>query len=238
MGRGATSVANVTSGRGQGAAKVAAVVSIAGNSDVDPTTALLHQVVPYDDEDVVLGIPKAPILSGHEPQTTYKVTLKIPSYDPETDLWQRYTQQVEFYMEAIFPGTTFDLTSTTLVYTPQQDKTLYKVLCLGICKQHWETLEEQFKGRGAEGFRHLDQQERGDIHRRKADAHYNKENLRFTEEMDVNTYSNKLHKLHKDLIKLGIESRETCAMNLILSQVTRLPARFTAFAHEQQRTYL
>ena len=61
-GSGIPSAAQAISNRDQGAAEVAAVVSIAGTSDVDPTTALLHQVVPYDNE-VVPEIPKAPILS-------------------------------------------------------------------------------------------------------------------------------------------------------------------------------
>ena len=46
-GSGVPSVTQVISNRDQGEAEVAAVVSIAGTSDVDPTTALLHHVVPY-----------------------------------------------------------------------------------------------------------------------------------------------------------------------------------------------
>ena len=47
-GRGVPPVAMATPDRDPGAAEVAAVGSIAGTSDVDHTTALLHQVVPYD----------------------------------------------------------------------------------------------------------------------------------------------------------------------------------------------
>ena len=53
-GSGIPSVTQPTSNWDQGAAEVDAVVSIAGTSDVDPTTALLHHVVPYGN-GVVLG---------------------------------------------------------------------------------------------------------------------------------------------------------------------------------------
>ena len=60
-GRGVPSVANATLDRDQGAAEVAIVESIAGTPDVDHTTALLHQVVPYDNR-VVPGSPQAGFL--------------------------------------------------------------------------------------------------------------------------------------------------------------------------------
>ena len=92
-GRGAASVANATSGRGRGAAEVATVGSVAGTSEVNPTTAQPNQIVLYEEEDDVLGAPQTPVLSGHGPQTTYRVTLDRPSYDPtKNDLWERYTQ--------------------------------------------------------------------------------------------------------------------------------------------------
>ena len=236
-GRGVPSVVMATPDRDPCAAEVAAVRSIAGTSEVDHTTALLHQVVPYDNR-AAPSPPQVGSLSGNGPQMTYQVTLEIPSYNPDTDTWQRYTRRLEFYMQTIFPGTKFELTSSTLEYTPIQDQALYNVLLQGVTQEHFETLEEQFQNKGAEGFRYLDQQELGDIHKRRADAIYNKDNLWFTEEMKINTYANKLNKVHKDLIKLNIETQETCARKLLMKQVNRLPSRFSEFAREQRKKYL
>ena len=66
-GRGVPSIAMATSDRDPCAAEVAAVESIAGTLDVDHITALLHQVVPYDNR-VVPGPPQAGILRGYGPR--------------------------------------------------------------------------------------------------------------------------------------------------------------------------
>ena len=236
-GRGVPPVAMATPDRDPCAAEVAAVGSIAGTSEVDLTTARLNEVVPYQNR-VDPTAPLAGFLSGHAAQMTYQVILEIPRYDPGNITWQRYTRNVEFYMQTIFPGTSFDLNSPTQQYTPAQDQALYNILLQGATQEHFETLEEQFQNKGAEGFRHLDELELGDIYKRRADAVYNKDNLWFTEGMNINTYGNKLNKVHTDLIKLGIETQETCAMKLLKKQVNRLPSRFSIFAREQQRKYL
>ena len=173
-------------------------------------------------------------LRGHGPTVAHQVTVKVPRY-VDNPVWERYQQAVEFHMETIFPGKTFELSSPHQTYTTLEDRTLYKVLCGGVNNDHWTTLERRYKGRGAEGFRALDQQVRGDIHQRKARARVEEQNLRFTEQMDVATYSNKLHQVASDLIEYDIHTPERCALELLLTQTSRLPARFSIFARDQKK---
>ena len=227
--------------KGHGAPQAAAVGATPGIPDVNLSTAQPNQVVLYEDVETAQGLPESQILRGHGPSLRPKMTLDIPLYKPGTtgeNKWARYTQMLEFYMETIFEGTEFKLTSPTQKYTPQQDKKLWKVLCAGVTDIQWDTLQARCKDKGAVGFRLLDKQIRGDLYKRKAEVQYNKDNLRFTEDMDVDSYSNKLHKLYNDLIELGLETAEKCALNLITTQVNRLPTRFEFFSREQQRIYL
>ena len=102
-GRGAVSVATVASGRGRGATSLATVVSGAGTSDDLPATAQPNQVILYQDEKDDLGAVQTQDFSGHGPRAMYRINLKVPKYEPEKgDLWERYTQQMKFHMEAIF----------------------------------------------------------------------------------------------------------------------------------------
>ena len=247
-GRGNGLGGNGVMGSGRVAVQAAAVRSMPGNPDVDLTTAQAsNQMAIYEDVEAAQGSSQSPNLSGNGAQLRPKMTLEIPIYKPGTTdeegsttggNWPRYQQRLEFYMESVFPGTVFDLNSQTKTYTLEQDKQLYYIICHGVTNKQWRTLEARCKGRGAEGFRILDKQVRGDIYKRKAQVQYEREHLWFTEEMDVDTYSIKLHKLYNDLIELGVETEERCALNLLLTQVNRLPERFEYFADKRQRMYI
>ena len=62
-GRGAALRANVTMGRGRGAAQAAAVGSTPGIPDVDLSTAQPNQLVLYEDVEADQGLPESPNLS-------------------------------------------------------------------------------------------------------------------------------------------------------------------------------
>ena len=150
-GRGNGLGANGVMGSGRGAVQAAAVRSMPGIPDVDLTTAQSsNQMVIYEDVEAAQGSSESPNLSGHAAQLRPKMTLVIPTYKPGTTgekgpttggKWPRYTQQVQFYMESVFPGTDLDLTSKTKKYTPEQDKKLYNVICHGVTDKQWDTLE-------------------------------------------------------------------------------------------------
>ena len=63
-GRGAALRANVTVGRGRGAAQAAAVGSTPGIPDVDLATAQPNQLVLYEDEEADQGLPESPNFSN------------------------------------------------------------------------------------------------------------------------------------------------------------------------------
>ena len=224
--------------RGHDAPQAAAVGATPGTSEIDLDTARRNQVVLYEDVEVPQGLPEPPILSGHGPSLRPKMTLEVPVYKTGK-LWPRYTQMLEIYMGTVFPGAEFDLTSPSQKYTDQQDKRLWEIICEGVTDPQWTSLRARCrKDKGAAAFRLLDKQIRGDVYTRKAEVRYAKDHLRFSEDMDVDSYSTKLHQLHNDLIELGLEDPEKCALNLILAQVNRLPARFDWFARGQQRIYM
>ena len=227
--------------RGHGAPQAAAVGATPGTSEIDLDTARRNQVALYEDVEVPQGLPESANLSGHGPSLRPKMTLEVPVYKPGK-LWPRYTQMLEIYMGTVFPGVEFDLTSPSQKYTDQQDKRLWEIICEGVTDPQWNSLRARCrnlqKDKGAIAFRLLDKQIRGDVYKRRAEARYARDHLRFSEDMDVHSYSAELHQLHNDLIELGLEDAEKCALNLILASVNRLPDRFDLFAREQQKNYL
>ena len=238
-GKGDGSVAVVTPGPG-GSSSAADILPGPGRSDEIPATAQPHEMVRYEHDDQDLGAAQTQILSGNGPQLTYKVNLTIPKYVPNSgrDEWERYTQHLGFYMDAIFKGKRFDLTSNEQTYTTDESIELYQTMCKGLPTPMWKTLKTHYHNNGADGFKHLDVQARGSLHRRTVEAANQKQRLKFKENMDINDYCNQLKELHDELIFLGIEAREKCARSILLQQINQLPERFDFWANGKQRIYL